>query len=562
MQMLLVFPTTEFSYHLRHEEGALNFFEDPTVLLDNSDPEYALRSPLFGVSIGSYLGAGFVKNITPAGVLFPIEVLAACAEGKGALYLEGKMKTEKPLVLEIPRKTNSEVMTTLEFPLELVSVENMFRRVNLRSEHGGLGGLPTQTEEPSKYPDALTNGKYMVYIHGYNTSGVSARGSQSNLFKRFHQLGSKARFVGVYWRGNPWNASNLPTPSDYHMAVSNGLEMGRQLSSHMNFIPDDANLTVLAHSLGNAVAGNAIANYGWNVDQYYIINGAITLEAYDASQTSNSSDVDDMALYMTENDWKPFYTYENGEQQRLFASNWHNLFPSTDNRSKLTWKNIFASSNLLSVAYNFYSPGDEVVENAFPDEKFLELNDIWDGAFLGRHAWVKQEIGKGGKTAIFAEVFDDVNGGWNFNDGLFGYRKSTILGGFREFYPVEAKNEITNEHLKTNPFHSLFLYPGLYEPAFGSQVAEDATDRELLLATGIPATSFAIAVNALDKLDPEERNFNMQLEMKSEEAKTAWPIKFPLNPDDWLHSDFKDIAIQFVNPLYQEMIDIAELDKD
>ena len=51
----------------------------------------------------------------------------------------------------------------------------------------------------------------------------------------------------------------------------------------------DGELTVLAHSLGNAVAGNAIANHGLSVDHYFIVNGAVPLEAYDPDQTSNGS---------------------------------------------------------------------------------------------------------------------------------------------------------------------------------------------------------------------------------------------------------------------------------
>ncbi|WFB36366.1 hypothetical protein P3T73_01125 [Kiritimatiellota bacterium B12222] len=87
-------------------------------------------------------------------------------------------------------------------------------------------------------------------------------------------------------------------------------------------------------------------------------------------------------------------------------------------------------------------------------------------------------------------------------------------------------------------------------------------DRYTLLATGIPAQSFAFAVNEAPKLrtenNNEKRNFNMQTEMKSVEAHTYWPPKFQDRRHDWLHSDFKDVSIQFVHPLYPKIIELAE----
>ncbi|MDF3131215.1 hypothetical protein P0Y35_18545 [Kiritimatiellaeota bacterium B1221] len=251
-QMLGIFPTTDFDYILSHEESALNYFEVPDVVLDGSDDAHRLRAPIeqhdfMPPSVG--LLDMTVVTITEAGVPFPAATLANSDHNKGALYLEANRKTEKPLVLEIRRKSDSQLMKKLEFSLNIVDVKDMFRQVNLRSFTGGSGGNPTQTGQPPEYPDALTNGNYLVYVHGYNVSGESARGSQSNLFKRFHQMGSDARYVAVSWFGDPPNPTPAVTalPADYHRAVKNALITGSVLKQNVSFMGDRP-VTLMAHT--------------------------------------------------------------------------------------------------------------------------------------------------------------------------------------------------------------------------------------------------------------------------------------------------------------------------
>src|SRR5690606_9238073 len=79
-------------------------------------------------------------------------------------------------------------------------------------------GVPTNTAQPVDYPDSLTNGKYFVFLHGFNVDADSARGWNAEVFKRLHVMGSKARFVGVQWNGSP--PSIIPGKYlDYHKAV-------------------------------------------------------------------------------------------------------------------------------------------------------------------------------------------------------------------------------------------------------------------------------------------------------------------------------------------------------
>jgi hypothetical protein len=583
-QALKVLPAEQYKYVLKHEEEALKFWQYASANLEGDDNDGPYRY-MKVVSAGQAFKAKELTAASVQGQELSAIFLQQAKEGKGVVLVEGAKKTYKPLILEIIKKSDNSSVAEIKFPIRIVDVEDMFRHVNMRSltVPAGSGGRATQTGEPLHYPDDLTNGKYAAYIHGFLITGESAKGSQSNIFKRFHQLGSKARFIGVSWNGTPDNPLNSQSPApDYHRAVYNGLISGLLLEGQLS-LPEDSDLTILAHSLGNSVAGSAIALHELSVSHYYIINGAIPLQAYDASQISNSSGHSDMRRSMTEDDWKPYYDFSNGD--RLLAANWHTLFDETDNRSKLTWKNLFADPALLSVAYNFYSPSDEVVENAKEDSETFGDNLIgaaWNWDF-GRHAWVQQEIGKGGQNPIAHTAFHEINGGWEIQvnpsrdtiQPLWnqGYSKPDLLsislpgGGYREYTPEEAEDEITNADLRLRPFYKPFLYSDLYDPAKGSATAGVTTNRYKLLGGGIPATSYAIAANAADPFLPEntggeQRNFDMPAALKSPDGQGSWPVhpKAKL-PGDWMHSDFKDVSLHFIHPMYKKMIDSAELNK-
>jgi hypothetical protein len=566
-ETLRLLPPSEYRYSLSQADEALNFYEYGACRPDGSEADRRPDQRIKSVAFGRKRGTTELARISDTGTALGEDYLEHAKEGKGVVLVEGRASTTEPLALRIIRKSDEQTIATLELPLRIAGVEDMYRQLNLRPLSGGEGGIPTRTGEPPAYPDSLTNGKYFVYVHGYNVDGESARGSQSNLFKRLHQLGSHARFVGVFWHGTPNTPGlNLLLPPDYHRAVQHGLSVGSQLKTQLSFT-QGSSLTLLAHSLGNSVVGNAIANHGLRADHYYMINSAIALEAYDSKQTGNSSQHDDMKRNMTEDDWKPYYDHGDGEQQRLFASNWHELFdPATDNRGKLTWKNLFDQPELLNVAYNFFSPSDEVVENPDGTEEVGDWDNIW-ALRQGRHAWVSQEIAKGGQNAIAYESFHDVNGGWQFHYNPLdsdpwsrGYVQSRFLVFPRKFTPQEAADEISDANLTLKPFHKPFLYHDLYDPEKGSSVAGQPNVLYHLLATSIPATSYAAATNAMNPLGAQ-RNFEMPIRFKSPEAETDWPVKFKKRPNAWLHSDFKDVALPFLYPLYQRMIHLAQLDQ-
>jgi len=104
---------------------------------------------------------------------------------------------------------------------------------------------------------------------------------------------------------------------------------------------------------------------------------------------------------------------------------------------------------------------------------------------------------------------------------------------------------LSDNTLRTNPFYTPFRFGKLYNPDEGSAEALKKDVQYELLSAAIPAVSFAVAANPVDKLT-EARNFNM-MDMKN----GGWPRA----SGDWVHSDFRDVAFSYVISMYQEMID-------
>lgn len=341
------------------------------------------------------------------------------------------------------------------------------------------------------------------------------------------------------------------------------------------------------------VVSNAIAHEGLTPTNYYMINAAVPIEAYDDLQlagvcgTSNQ-----MKNCMIEEDW---IDYKNLGLDKLFASEWHSLFDNDDPRKKITWKNQF-SSVLNANVFNFYSPGDDVVENAIEGES--NLGSTWEVVWTGRHAWVNQEIGKGCQNLLFGGFNSPCQAGWEFNldqDDLKVIGKKGTTNGphpstvYKRLTASEVNgrlsladgdpDKLTNEHLAQYGFFYHFEFDQLYAPITEGNNLKDnspnrndvetllADDQALwsLLAHAIPARSFAAAVNILDRL-PSEKNINMhnlrEINPTSTNGSVYWPSE-RVNDDvlkhDWLHSDFRNIALPYVSNMYEKMLDIGHL---
>lgn len=563
-QLLEVLPPSDYDYIIENEDKAFNLVE--TTLSKDKAGDF-IRGELGEPQdrdnpngLARLSAPGYFKNVAKQTAKLSAEFLASIEdETGGVLLIEASKVTTKPLRLVV-RKGGSQV-GELSFPIATDSVENMFRHVNLAASAAGVVTVANRLAEPTNYPDKFLNeSKNFVFIHGYNISQNNARGWQAEAFKRLHQLGSQAKFVGVTWNGD--------TGVDYHQAVKYAFLTGQDLVGELQPLALKGVTVIAAHSLGNIVASSAIEDTSFSPEYYYMINAAVPIEAYDPAQ-QNGEDGVEMELRMTEDGWKGY----RGVADKVIAYNWHNLF--NDARNQMTWKGRFKSA--IAVAYNFYSTGEDVVENAYESENVNSnsFRTIWgwikDKVPLlegnpGRHAWIAQEIAKGSKNIVLnstSMLGDGMYGGWGFNN--FYENKSA-------FYAAS----ISNATLCVHPFFEKFErwdFTGggifmswngekLMAPNGDSEAGNEALKpitRLKLLAEAIPTKSFAAAANRMASLDEIGPNRNQN--MMALKNGNDWPSGIQQREDDWFHCDLKVVSFNYVWPMWQKMIDIASLDQ-
>jgi len=343
----------------------------------------------------------------------------------------------------------------------------------------------------------------------------------------------------------------------------------------------------MAHSLGNMVTCFAIEDFNARPARYFMVDCAVAMEAFDGGL--------DIQPFMTHPDWE-------GYPDRLYASEWYKLFPETDGRHGLTWRDRFKDVPQRTALYNFYSSGEEVLENRHDDSDpwmtdILSLQLQWPYGQSpvnydpGRYAWVLQETLKGriteGDMALLysaggciqllpfeiairsagiraGNVLGSKYGGWGFNPhwDTSGSLQPVNLGPLVVYYYIpgghllpEDASAIKNEDLQVNPFFLPFLDPSLMTPD-GSAVAADPAMRTRLLAEAIPSRTFATGANGFD-----ENKFGKgrQFNMNSEFNKRGWPaerIEDSLKQSRWLHSDLRDVAYPYVGMAFDKFVEL------
>ena len=612
--MVKSFSPSQYEYILKEKTSSLKMVEahanahpsgDKILMPGFSDEHSNFKKIHSSPVVASFFEDLRVTPITARGVQLSDTFLYRAGKGIGGIILlEGvnRSQEDRPLELElvIQKKSTGEIESTTSMWIQTSPVEEMFRHINLQYIPGLLfpdevdhKGFPNRLM-PKAYPDKRTTTDYFVFLHGYNVMGEPAKGWVGEIFKRMYQAGFKGRFVGVTWHGASDNSAGAP---DYHSAIYDAFVTSEVLAEEIpKYTVGASSVTLAGHSMGNVVISNAISQFGLVHDKYFMIDAAVAIEAYDAEQVtvvSRGLEVPKMFERMIEAKWK-------GYSEDVMASNWHKLFNEGDPRRKLTWNNHF--SDALENAYNFYSSGENILENANESEAVLAS---WDDLVFrgGRHSWVTQEIGKGCQSAVFAFKNKPCQGGWEFNEHhpdimYLVPTKNKIEGGVIQYSrglpegvnaalvkPDGDPNKLTTEALAQFGFFRKFddfaddIYAPINEgnelrtdsPSPSKDSMEKLMERNettwQLLASGIPVRSFAAGANKLDTLErfgESGRNFDMQ-DMRDVDAteKPFWPEEREFLLDggfgfDWFHTDIRDVAYPYVYEVFDEFVNIIE----
>jgi len=572
-------------YKLKHADGAINFAYTGILQSQALDYQRQILSTGFGDSFSQSPKLAATHRITATGYDLSSTFLNGVRDSDwGVILLEGRDTTVTPLVLAIEK--DEATIVELKLSIRLRGVETMFRHLNLRdgtdmpqdlpvkvSKSGGAG-LPSQMGNPSAFPDSLSNGSWLVFVHGYNVGAQDSRGWESELFKRFYWSGNKARFIGVDWLGNP---DGEDIPADYHQAVMNALPTAGKLAGKLNAL--SGTKTIVGHSMGCMVAAYAISDFALQVNQACLLNAAVASECFDGSSAEDITYMAYPPWTKTDDSSTPNYPRE------LWASDWHKRFLSgTDARQTLTWKDRY--SNALPVVHNFFSSTEDVL-GVRPGTLLENLGTSTLGLFMPL-AWQIQEKAKGNEVALFgASAAGSDYGGWGFNihDGMsplfpVWYVVREMDQGKRRYMTPAEIAARTNDWLNGSRWNPLFnsgwgdytigqplqrhvdaskrtgpdWIVDLYDPDLGIPIAADPLKRNQLLAEAIPALSPPAGNQPI--LDAEGGNYAMPLLFVTSE--TLWPREpDEFNNTQWFHSDLRAVAYLHTFKLFDKIISIS-----
>lgn len=116
---------------------------------------------------------------------------------------------------------------------------------------------------------------------------------------------------------------------------------------------------------------------------------------------------------------------------------------------------------------------------------------------------------------------------------------------------------ISNDSLIELPFFSPFNESNLHNVYYGNAKAAETKVQYDLLASGLPALSYAMAVNPMPEM---AENINMETLMTDA---SQWPTEnhSGLSAGRWLHSDMREVALCHLYKMYEKMITLGNLDQ-
>jgi predicted alpha/beta hydrolase family esterase len=530
---------TNYQFVLSQADSALRF-----AYTDLTPTNY--MNFLRDTNVSGSLAYAPLTTITATGTALTNAFLNGIAtNNQGIILVEGVTATTQPLVLTIYHGTNQIAQTQLY--LSISGVEQMFRSKTM-----------VLTPQPGTVPDRLTDASVtnepdttevnFIFVHGYNVNSDQARGWNADMYKRLYWSGSHAKYYGVTWEAADSQVAGVSI--DLQTNIVNAFNTAPLLNTFLNSLPGPN--VVVAHSLGNMLVLSTLNDYGnQNINTFFMIDAAVAIEAIDTSAPLNPD--------MYPSAWTNY-------ESRLWASEWHNLWPATDARSTLTWSGRLAGLQNASI-YNFFSSGEEVLRDYPYDPPTSYAGIVADQAVYaaqgetGDYTWAFQEKLKGLLVENFLLSSD--HGGWQFNHS-YG---ATVDNIWFPPSPSEAA-ALTSINLQTNAFFNLSSVAGSPAP-FTSDLALESSsgssyaqiNRNRILSDAISCLTLPVGANPVPSFD-DDHDFDMQTLYEN-----GWPLvrgapQFPAETTafgEWHHSDVRAVAYTFTYKLFNQMVTVGNL---
>ncbi|HEV2693336.1 MAG TPA: hypothetical protein VG347_10620 [Verrucomicrobiae bacterium] len=256
--------------------------------------------------------------------------------------------------------------------IQIVDVKQMYERWTVGDNPGvtpnpvailAQNGL-SNGQRAFQYGPPATNTTYILHVHGYNMPITAKDSFGSTAFKRLFWQGYQGRFGTFYW---PTAQNAVQFGGSEAQAWLSGQGLLNKLIALKIQYP--GHVYLLAHSLGNVVAGEALRLAGTNqlVNTYVAMQGAITAHAYDPTTTPYTLTEDWGAPDCYAHYWTsgaPCY-FNSSVGAGLYVN-----FYNTNDWALNFWLTFQNSKPVLDLNYSF-SPPDSYFKNSGSTELFF-----------------------------------------------------------------------------------------------------------------------------------------------------------------------------------------------
>ncbi len=303
-------------YRAADADGGTGYLVTPATAQQQVDPAGAGYGNAITVSPE---GGGTVTTLLDGttGFILPASVFANLtdAQPKTFLLFEGCKTGAGQLQLVIYDKTGTKIGEGPSLYLDLKNVKEMYERWTVGDGSdagltgaGGGGGAPNPTAALSQ--DRLPSGvgafqfgakqtaddnNYILYVHGWNMPPWEKDAFAETAFKRLYWQGYKGRF-GAYQWPNTYHHFSIDGATDYDRGEYSAWLSALPLKNLLTSLHGQSgyNVSVLAHSMGNVVTGEALriagqAGTSGLVSTYVASQAAVPAHCYDPSLTGSTN---------------------------------------------------------------------------------------------------------------------------------------------------------------------------------------------------------------------------------------------------------------------------------
>jgi hypothetical protein len=258
---------------------------------------------------------------------------------------EGAGIGEGQLTMTISQNVNT--LSQSSVWLDLHDVKDFYERAVITNNMSGTMSNWTSAVEIVQPATSLAlsdDTNLIVLVHGINVRPWDCLQQGDTVFKRLYWAGFHGKFASVKWPCNLLTPIPSPlSPANFNLSEMQGYKASTALTTYLNQLrsrfPGDR-LNILAHSQGNSVVSEAIAN-GLTFDTYILTQGALPASAYDFDAPTNV----DLSSY----EYRGNYTPD------LQPIGYHGIY-----------------TNFTGRIVNFYNPQDGVLDFWIKDQKYLK----------------------------------------------------------------------------------------------------------------------------------------------------------------------------------------------